>query len=269
MTDKKSVAVPGANKGIKVNDRKDLSGKVALVTGASKGIGAGIAKELAARGAAVAVNYSSSREGADRVVAEIKAAGGSTTAVQGNVALAADVDRIFKETNAALGQVSILVNNAGVFALEPLEKLTEEEFHREFNINVLGLLLVTRKAVEQMGPEGGSIINISSVVSHLIRPNSVIYAATKGAVDTVTKVLALELGPKNIRVNAISPGAVDTEGVRELGLLTEAVEAFAISRTPLGRIGNPQDIALFAAFLASDDSRWVTGGVLDASGGIH
>ena len=244
-----------------------LSGKVAVVTGASKGIGAGIAKGLAAEGAAVVVNYASSREGADRVVAEIKAKGGKATAVQGDVAKSADVKNIFAETKKAFGRLDILVNNAGVFNLLPLEEVTEEDFHRHFNINVLGLLLATKEAANLFGEEGGSIINIGSVANDINSPNSVVYTATKGAVDAVTRVLAKELGPRKIRVNAIKPGLIDTEGTHAAGTIGSDFQKQAVARTPLGRAGQPDDIAPVAVFLASDESRWVTGDTLAVSGG--
>jgi len=246
-----------------------LAGKIAVVTGASKGIGAGIAKGLAAEGAAVVVNYASSREGADRVVAEITAAGGKAIAVQGDVAKAADVGKIFAETRRAFGRLDILVNNAGVYDLRPLEAVTEADFHRHFNINVLGLLLATQEAVKLFGDAGGSVINIGSVASILNSPNTVVYTATKGAVDAVTHVLAKELGPRKIRVNSINPGLVETEGTRALGTIGTDFEKQMVAMTPLGRTGQPDDITPVAVFLASDDSRWVTGETLVASGGLQ
>jgi 3-oxoacyl-[acyl-carrier protein] reductase len=245
-----------------------LQGKVAVVTGASKGIGAGIAKGLAAEGAAVVVNYASSRDGAARVVADIVGAGGRAVAVQGDVAKAADVARLFAETKAAFGPADILVNNAGVFAFGPLESATEAEFHREFDINVLGTILATQAAAAQFGPDGGSVINLSSVVGARPVPQSVIYSATKGAIDTITKSLALELGPRRIRVNAIAPGGTETEGTHTAGVLGSDFERDMIAKTPLGRLGQPIDIARVAVFLASDDAAWVTGCVLTASGGL-
>lgn len=247
----------------------NLKGKVAVVTGASKGIGAGIAKELGASGAAVVVNYASSKEGADRVVKEITSKGGKAIAVQGDVAKAADVKRLFEETKKAFGSLDILVNNAGVYEFYPLEAVTEEEFHRVFNTNVLGLILATREAVKYFGPEGGSVINIGSVASSLTPPNSVVYTATKGAVDAVTGVLAKELGPKKIRVNSINPGVVETEGTHSGGIIGSDFEKQAVAQTPLGRSGQPQDIAPVAVFLASQASRWLTGEVLRASGGLR
>ena len=246
-----------------------LSGKVAIVTGASKGIGAGIAKALAGAGAAVAVNYASSREGADRVVAEIERAGGRALAIQGDVSRAEDVRRLFEETQTQLGTPDVLVNNAGVFRFHPLEAVTEEEFHRQFNTNVLGLILATREAARHFGSDGGSVINIGSVASEAAPPNSVVYSATKGAVDAVTRVLAKELGPRRIRVNSINPGGVETEGTHEIGLAGGDFEREVVARTPLGRFGQPTDIAPVAVFLASPESGWLTGEVVTASGGYR
>jgi 3-oxoacyl-[acyl-carrier protein] reductase len=245
-----------------------LTGKIAVVTGASKGIGAGIAKGLAAEGATVVVNYASSKEGADKVVAEIVGAGGKAVAVGGDVSKAADVDKLFAETAKQFGRVDVLVNNAGVYGFTPLEAVTEAEFHRQFNINVLGLLLATQKAVALMG-EGGSVINVGSVVSRITPPMSVVYAATKGAVDAVTGVLSRELGPKKIRVNSINPGMVDTEGARTAGFIGSDFQHGAVAQTPLGRIATPDDIAPIAVFLASDDSGWLTGETLLAAGGFR
>ena len=246
-----------------------LSGKTAVVTGASKGIGAGIAKGLAAEGAAVVVNYASSKDGADRVVADIKAKGGKAIAVRGDVAKAADVEKIFAETKQAFGRLDILVNNAGVYnSLLPLEEVTEEDFHRHFNINVLGLLLATKEAAKLFGDEGGSVINIGSVASDLASPNTVVYTATKGAVDAVTRVPAKELGPRKIRVNSINPGGVETEGTHTAGVIGSDFEKQLVAQTPLGRTGQPDDIAPVAVFLASDESRWVTGDTLAVSGGL-
>jgi 3-oxoacyl-[acyl-carrier protein] reductase len=246
-----------------------LSRKTAVVTGASKGIGAAIAKGLAAEGAAVVVNYASSKDGADRVVADIKAKGGKAIAVQGDVAKAADVKKIFAETKQAFGRLDILVNNAGVYKNSPLDGVTEEEFHRHFNINVLGLLLATKEAAKLFGDEGGSVINISSVVSDLTPPNSVVYTATKGAVDAVTRVLAKELGPRKIRVNSINPGLIETEGTQAGGFTGSDFEKQLVAQTPLGRTGQPDDIAPAAVFLASDESRWITGDTLAVSGGLR
>jgi 3-oxoacyl-[acyl-carrier protein] reductase len=246
-----------------------LSNKVAVVTGASKGIGAGIAKSLAADGAAVVVNYASSKEGADRVVAEIKAAGGNAIAVQGDVAKAADVQRLFAETKKAFGRVDVLVNNAGVYQFAPLEEITEEQFHRMFDTNVLGLLLATREAAKYFDGGGGSVINIGSVASSLHPPASAIYTATKGAVDAVTRVLANELGAKKIRVNSINPGVVNTEGTTAQGIIGSEFQVNLQSQTPLGRYAEPADIAPIAVFLASDDSGWLTGETIVASGGLR
>ena len=245
-----------------------LSGKTAVVTGASKGIGAGIAKGLAAEGAAVVINYASSKDGADRVVADIKAKGGKAIAVHGDVAKAADVKKIFAETKQAFGRLDILVNNAGVYNLLPLEEVTEEDFHRHFNINVLGLLLATQEAAKLFGDAGGSVINIGSAVTDLNPPNTVVYTATKGAVDAVTRVLAKELGPRKIRVNSINPGVIDTEGTHAVGHIGSDFEKQLVTQTPLGRTGQPDDIAPVAVFLASDELRWVTGDTLAVSGGL-
>jgi 3-oxoacyl-[acyl-carrier protein] reductase len=251
------------------NPMSKLTGKVAIVTGASKGIGAGIAKGLGAEGAAVVVNYASSKEGADRVVAEIKAKGGKAVAVQGDVSKAADVLRLFAETKKAYGSFDVLVNNAGVFEFEPLEAVTEAEFHREFNTNVLGPILTTQEALKHFGPKGGSVINISSVASTSPVPNSVVYSATKGAVDAITRGLAKELGPRKIRVNTIAPGGVETEGTHRIGVIGSDFEKQIIAGTPLGRFGQPEDIAQVAVFLASDDSGWLTGERISASGGFQ
>ena len=246
-----------------------LSGKVAVVTGASKGIGAAIAKHLAAEGASVVVNYSSSREGADKVVKSIIDNGGKAIAVQADVSKADDRKRLFAETAAAYPNVDILVNNAGVYKFTPLEDVTEEEFHRQFNTNVLGLILTTQEAIKHFSSEGGSVINIGSTVSQVTPPTSVVYTATKGAVDAVTHVLAKELASRKIRVNSINPGGTVTEGVEAAGFLgSEFFEALK-DETPLGRIGQPDDIAKIAVFLASDDSGWLTGELLLASGGVR
>jgi 3-oxoacyl-[acyl-carrier protein] reductase len=247
----------------------DLKGKVAVVTGASKGIGAGIAKALAKAGASVVVNYSSSKEGADRVVAEIAGTGGKAVAIQGDVSKAADVQRLFKETKKAFGSLDVLVNNAGVFHFEPLEAATETEFHRQFNTNVLGLILATQEAVKHFGPEGGSVINIGSVASDDTPPMSVVYSATKGAVDAITGVLAKELGARKIRVNSINPGGVETEGAHTAGIVGSDFANQMVARTPLGRFGQPGDIAPVAVFLASTDSAWLTGEIIRASGGLQ
>src|SRR5207253_1156740 len=247
-----------------------LEGKVALVTGASKGIGAGIAKELGAAGASVAVNYASDRRGAEAVAAAITASGGRAIVVQGDVSKSADVARIFVEVKAAYGALDVLVNNAAVYKVEePLEKVTEEEFHREFNTNVLGPLLMIREAVKYFGPSGGSIVNIGSTASQSNPPNLSIYTATKSALDAITRVLAKELGPKKIRVNSINPGATATEGARAAGVIGVGsdYEKQMIAMTPLGRVGQPSDIAPIAVFLASDESGWLTGEIILDSGG--
>jgi 3-oxoacyl-[acyl-carrier protein] reductase len=248
---------------------KKLTGKVAVVTGASKGIGADIAKHLAAEGAAVVVNYASSKEGADRVVDEITKRGGKAIAIQADVAKKKDIERLFTETKKAFGQLDILVNNAGVYRFEPLEAVTENEFHRQFNINVLGLMLATQEALKYFDAEGGSVINIGSIASDFTPPTTVVYAATKGAVDAITRVLAKELGPKKIRVNSINPGGVETEGVHAIGMSGSDAEKQMIAQTPLGRIGQPRDIAPAAVFLASSDSAWITGETLRVTGGFR
>jgi 3-oxoacyl-[acyl-carrier protein] reductase len=246
----------------------ELTGKVAIVTGASKGIGAGIAKGLAAAGAAVVVNYASSREGADRVVADIARTGGKAIAVKADVSKAADVRRLFDETKKAFGALDVLVNNAGIYRFAPIQEVTEDEFHREFNTNVLGVLLATQEAVKHFGPDGGSVINISSVASTSPTPTAVVYSATKGAVDTITRVLAKELGPKHIRVNAINPGGVETEGVHSMGMIGSDFEKQMVARTSLGRLGQPDDIAPVAVFLASAASGWITGETIAVGGGF-
>ena len=246
-----------------------LKNKVAVVTGASKGIGAGTAKSLAAEGAAVVVNYASSKEGADRVVAEITGKGGKAVAVQGDVSKVSDVQRIFAETKKAFGRLDVLVNNAGIYEFAALGEITEEQFHRQFNTNVLGLILSTQEAAKLFGPEGGSIINIGSTVSSLTPPTTAVYTATKGAVDAVTHVLAKELGPRKIRVNSINPGMVETEGIHTSGFIGSDFQKQLEAQTPLGRIGQPDDIAPIAVFLASGDSGWLTGETLVASGGLR
>jgi len=250
-------------------DMSKLAGKVAVVTGASKGIGAGIAKGLAAEGAAVVVNYASSREGADKVVAEITARGGKAIAVHGDVSKAGDVQRIFAETKKAFGTLDVLVNNAGVYSFAPLEAVTEDEFHRQFNTNVLGLILSTQEAQKHFGPEGGSVINIGSAATDITPPASVVYTATKGAVTSITQVLAKELGPRKIRVNSINPGMVETEGAHSAGVIGGDFETMAVSQTPLGRIGQPGDVTPVAVFLASAESGWLTGETLVVSGGMR
>ena len=246
-----------------------LKNKVAVVTGASKGIGAAIAKSLAAEGASVVVNYASSKEGADRVVADIVKKGGKAVAIQGDVSKASDVRRLFAGTKKAFGTLDVLVNNAGVYEFALLAEFTEEQFHRQFNTNVLGLLLTSQEAVKQFGADGGSIINIGSTSSSLTPPTTAVYTATKGAVDAVTHVLAKELGPKKIRVNSINPGVVDTEGARAIGVIGSDFQKQFEAQTPLGRIGQPEDIGPIAVFLASADSGWLTGETLLASGGLR
>jgi 3-oxoacyl-[acyl-carrier protein] reductase len=246
-----------------------LKDKVAIVTGASKGIGAAIALRLAADGAAVVVNYSSSRDGADRIVGEIVGNGGKAVAVQANLASEPDIRRLFAETRKAFGRLDILVNNAGVYEFQPLEKVTPKHFHRQFDINVLGLILASQEAAKLFGNSGGSIINISSVASTLAPPTGSVYSATKAAVDAVTKSLASELGPKKIRVNSVNPGMVITEGVRASGLDSGDFRNKTEADTPLGRIALPGDIAPVVAFLASDDAGWVTGESLRVSGGMR
>jgi 3-oxoacyl-[acyl-carrier protein] reductase len=247
-----------------------LKGKVAIVTGASKGIGAAIAKGLAEAGAAVAVNYFSSKTGADRTVAAITNKGGKAIAIKGDVGKAADVKRLFEETEKALGSPSVLVNNAGVFQFGPVEAISETEFHREFDANVLGPILTIQEAVKHFPPSGGSIINISSIASENPVPNSSLYSATKGAVDTLTMALAKELGRRNIRVNAVAPGHTDTEGTRGLGFVDSEQAHQMVSETPLaGRFGHPDEIAPVVVFLASDDAAWLTGERISASGGVH
>jgi 3-oxoacyl-[acyl-carrier protein] reductase len=246
----------------------NLQGKVALVTGASKGIGAAIALELAARGAAVAVNYSGSKAGADKVVAEIKQAGGKAIAVQANVADPDTIGPLVAKVAKELGPISILVNNAGVYEFGPLEAITPEHFHKQFNVNVLGLLLTTQEALKHFDPKGGSVINIGSVAAAGI-PTGSVYSATKGAVDSITVALAGELGPKKIRVNSLNPGMVETEGAHAAGVIGSDFQKKTEAETPLGRIGQPKDIADIAAFLASDDSYWVTGQLIKASGGAR
>jgi 3-oxoacyl-[acyl-carrier protein] reductase len=246
-----------------------LAGKVAVVTGASKGIGAAIAKQLAADGAVVVLNYASSKSGADKVVGEITAQGGKAIAVQGDVAKQADIDRLFAETKKAFGHLDILVNNAGVYEFLPLEHITEAHFHQQFNVNVLGLILTTQAAVKFFGAAGGSIINLSSVASSSAPPGASVYSATKGAVDTLTKSLAKELGSRKIRVNAINPGMIETEGLHAAGFIGTDFHKQAEAQTPLGRIGQPNDIATVAAFLASDDSGWITGETILVAGGYR
>jgi 3-oxoacyl-[acyl-carrier protein] reductase len=246
-----------------------LDNKVAIVTGASKGIGAAIARHLAEAGAAVVVNYASSKDGAERVVADITRAGGRAIAVQADVARPEQIERLFAETRRAFGRLDILVNNAGVYEFAPLEDLTPERFHRIFDLNVLGVLLASRAAAAQFGSDGGSIVNISSVASTLTPPQSAVYSASKAAVDALTRALAKELGPRGIRVNAINPGMVETEGVRAAGMDAGDFRKQLEAQTPLGRIGQTQDIAPAAVFLASPDAGWITGETLAISGGVR
>jgi 3-oxoacyl-[acyl-carrier protein] reductase len=248
---------------------KKLAGKVGIVTGASKGIGAGIAKLLATEGASVVVNYSSSKEEAERVVSDIIKEGGKAIAVQGDVAKPKDVEKLFAETKKAFGRLDILVNNAGVYQFAPLEQTNEEQFQHQFGVNVFGLLQSTREALKYFGPEGGSVINIGSTITSATPPNTVVYTATKGAVNSITRVLAKELGPRKIRVNAINPGVVITEGAEALGIPGSDFEKQAVAETPLGRVGLPADIAPAVAFLASSDSGWITGELLQVAGGLR
>jgi 3-oxoacyl-[acyl-carrier protein] reductase len=245
-----------------------LTGKVAVVTGASKGIGAAIAKSLAAEGASVVVNYASSKSGADTVVNAITKAGGKAVAVGGDVSKAAEAKGIIDAAIKNYGRLDILVNNSGVYEFSPIEVVTEEHFHKIFNINVLGLLLTTQAAVPHLG-EGASIINIGSVVSSLTPPASSVYTGTKGAVDAITGVLAKELGARKIRVNSINPGMVETEGAIAAGFIGSDFEKGAVAQTPLGRVGQVDDIATIATFLASNDSKWITGELIRAGGGLR
>jgi 3-oxoacyl-[acyl-carrier protein] reductase len=248
---------------------KKLEGKVALVTGASKGIGAEIARHLAHQGAAVIVNYASSKAGADKVVAEITGAGGKAVAIQADVARPEDIKKLFAEAKRALGRIDVLVNNAGIYEFSALENVTPEHFHKQFNLNVLGLILATQEAARQFGPAGGSVVNISSVVASLTPPTAAVYSATKAAVDAVTKSLAKELGPKKVRVNSVNPGLVETEGTHSQGITESEMRKQLESQTPLGRIGQVDDIAPAVAFLASNDAKWITGETLYISGGYR
>jgi 3-oxoacyl-[acyl-carrier protein] reductase len=248
---------------------KKLAGKVAVVTGASKGIGAAIAKALADEGASVVVNYASSKAGAERVVSDISAKGGKAVAVQADVAKPADIQRLFARTKEAFGRLDVLVNNAGIYEFAPLEQVTPEHFHKQFDLNVLGLILATQEAVKHFGPDGGSVVNISSVVSTAAPPTTSVYSGTKAAVDAVTRSLAKELGPRKIRVNSINPGMVETEGFRSAGIHESDFRKQVEATTPLGRIGRPEDIAPAAVYLASADSAWVTGETLYISGGLR
>ena len=246
-----------------------LTGKVAVVTGASKGIGASIAEHFAHAGASVVVNYASSKSGADAVVKRITAKGGKAIAVQGDVSKPADIERLFAETKKAYGKLDVLVNNAGVYDFQPLESVTAEHFHKQFDLNVLGLLLTTQAAVKLIGPEGGSVINISSLVGPMPLPSASVYSATKASVDAITVSLAGELGSKKIRVNSLNPGLIETEGTQTAGFAQGDFGKHVASTTPLGRIGQPEDIAKAAVFLASDDAGWVTGQTLIAAGGAR
>ena len=248
---------------------KKLLGKVAVVTGASKGIGASIARALAEEGASVVVNYSSSKQDAERVVAEITARGGKAIFVQADVSKPAHIERLFSEARRSFGRLDILVNNAGMYEFSPLEGVTEEHFHKHFNVNVLGLLFTTKEAVKQMGPDGGSIINIGSVASSMRLPNSAVYSASKAAVEAITGVLAKELGPRKIRVNSISPGVIETEGSRAGGFVGTDFQKTVEAQAPLGRVGQPDDIAPTAVYLASSDSKYMTGETLLVTGGLR
>ena len=246
-----------------------LNGKVAVVTGASKGIGGGIAKELAAEGASVVVNYASAKHDADRVVDEISKRGGKAISIHGSVANKSEVERLLTEAQTAFGKIDIVVNNAGVYEFMPLEEATEKQFHRMFDTNVLGILLVTQEALKHFNPDGGSIINIGSLASSLTPPTGVIYNATKGAVDAITRTLAKELAPRKIRVNSINPGMVVTEGAVAGGYTEGDMRKMFESLTPLGRVGETDDISPAAVYFASDDSKWVTGETLLIAGGLR
>ena len=248
---------------------KKLTGKVAVVTGASKGIGAGIAKHLAAEGASVVVNYSSSREGAERVVAEILGKGGKAVAVKANVSKQEEVESLFAQAKKAFGTLDILVNNAGIYVFGSIDDFTAEHFHSQFDLNVLGLMFATQQAVKHFGPAGGSIINISSIVATLAPPNISVYSATKAAVNAITRSLAQELGPRKIQVNSVNPGLIETEGTHSAGIMDSDFKKQTEIQTPLGRIGKPQDIASVVTFLASPDSGWITGESLYATGGVR
>jgi 3-oxoacyl-[acyl-carrier protein] reductase len=248
---------------------KKLEGQVAVVTGASKGIGAAIAEHLAAAGAAVVVNYASSKAGAEQVVARIRQTGGKAVAVQADVSKPEDIRRLFAETKKAFGKLDILVNNAGIYEFAPLEAINPEHFHKQFDLDVLGLLLTTQEAVKQFGKDGGSIINISSVAATLAPPTASVYSGVKAAVNAITRSLAQELGPRKIRVNAVSPGVIETEGLHTTGISGSDFEKQAVARTPLGRIGQPLDIAPAVVFLASAESAYITGEILGIGGGLR
>jgi 3-oxoacyl-[acyl-carrier protein] reductase len=246
-----------------------LKGKVAVVTGASKGIGAAIAEKLGSEQAKVVVNYASDKAGADKVAARIKQSGGDAISVRADLSNPEDIKKLFAETAATFGNVDILVNNAGVYEFRPLEAVDEQHYRKIFDLNVLGLLLTTKEAVAHMNGEGGSIINLSSIASKTPAGNTSVYSATKGAVDVISRALALELAPRKIRVNSLAPGATETEGIRALPEFENGFKEFAVSRTPLGRLGTAEDIAKAALFLASEDSGWVTGEELLVGGGLR
>ena len=248
---------------------KKFAGKVAVVTGASKGIGAEIARELARQGAAVVVNYSSSKEVADRVVRDITSQEGKAVAVRANMADPAEIEQLFAETKKAFGRLDVLVNNAGIYEFAPLENVTPEHFHKQFNLNVLGLLLASQAAAPHFGAEGGSIVNVSSVVATAAPPSTSVYSATKAAVNAITRSLGQELGPRKVRVNAVNPGMVETDGTHSAGITESDFRKQTEAQTPLGRIGQPHDIAPAVAFLASDDAAWITGETLYISGGLR
>ena len=250
-------------------DTKRLAGKVAVVTGASKGIGAAIAKELAAEGAAVVVNYSSSKAEGEKVVQEITANGGKAIAVQANMSKQEEVESLFAKSKKALGRLDILVNNAGIYEFAPLDKVTEEHFHKHFNLNVLALILASQAAAKLFDAAGGNIVNLSSIASTLAMPNAAVYSGSKAAVDAITRSLAAELGPRKIRVNAVRPGMVETEGTHSAGIAESDMRKQVEAQTPLGRIGQPQDIASAVVFLVSGDSSWITGETFVISGGYR
>ncbi|MDR6760361.1 3-oxoacyl-[acyl-carrier protein] reductase [Flavobacterium sp. 2755] len=250
-----------------MENSQKLNGKIALITGASKGIGAGIAKAYANQGATVVVNYASNKNDADKVVEEITTNGGKAIAIQGNVEKAADVKRIFEEILKSFGKLDILVNNAGVYSFAGIDDITEESFHRMFNINVLGSILTIQQAAKLFGDKGGVIINVGSIVSTLDMPTTLVYTQTKYAVDAMTRILAKEFGPKKIRVNSINPGLIETEGSHSSGVMNGDAEKWHVSETPLARVGKPEDIAKVAVFLASEDSYWITGETIAVSGG--